>query len=110
MFMNEGTYCMISDLAKPLVDISREAEKQRPTQTTSACTQSQSSKMTLYERKKINTPPEVEGAKAEVEPARAARTASFIMVSVVEGQQECIEFGMKCGGKRHIEEYQEQHP
>jgi hypothetical protein len=40
---------------------------------------------------KINTPPEVEGAKAEVEPARAARAASFIMVSVVERGQESME-------------------
>lgn len=49
----------------------------------------QFSSTTLYDRTKTNTPPEVEGAKAEAEPARAARTASFIMVSVVESRQEC---------------------
>lgn len=30
----------------------------------------------------VNIPPVVAGAKAEVEPARAARTASFIMVGI----------------------------
>ena len=48
---------------------------------------------TLYDRTKTNTPPEVEGAKAEAEPARAARTASFIMVSVVASRQECKSMG-----------------
>jgi hypothetical protein len=39
-------------------------------------------------KEKYNTPPEVEGANAEEEPARAAITASFIMVSVrVEMEQ-----------------------
>ena len=56
--------------------------------------------MAWYETqdKQSNTPPEVEGAKAEAEPARAVRTASFIMVSVLklEIERGDAEIGLRC--------------